>query len=231
MSISAPSRLGLLLGYDGEISTLLLGAFQYFLVSVSFIACLLPALAFQALVGWQGTHLALWLGSASLLTVMPGLQALVVASARLLDGEVRPVRAFWSGFADAARTRWAMSLLLSGAALVLGYDVALLGADAAVLLGAVAIAAVVAGILLAAAFLSDSTLHAAALLVAAARIVMLRPHLALVWLMLAALAVLATTIPVVGAVAWLSAPALAAVAAQICNRALGFTAARERVDA
>jgi hypothetical protein len=81
MSISAPSLLGRLLGYDGVIATLLLGAFQFFLVSLWFIACMTPVLAFQALVGWQSTHLALWLGAASLSTAAPALQALVTAAA------------------------------------------------------------------------------------------------------------------------------------------------------
>jgi hypothetical protein len=227
MSISAPSLLGRLLGYDGVIATLLLGAFQFFLVSLSFIACLTPALAFQALVGWQSTHLALWLGAASLSTAAPALQALVTAAAPLLRGD-RAAGAFWRGFADAVRTRRAIALLPSAAALVLGYDVALLGADGAVLLGATAIAALVSAVVIAVSFL-DSPLRGAALLIAAVRIVMLRPHLALAWLLLAALAILATTLPVIGAVAWLSAPALAAVAAEICNRSLGFASARERV--
>jgi hypothetical protein len=231
MSTVPASRLGRLLGYDGVIATLLLGAFRFFLVSLSFVACLTPALAFQALVGWQATHLALWLGSASLLTVAPALRALAVSAAVLLDGGPAPARAFWRGFADAVRAGRGASLLLSAAALVLGYDVALLGASGPVLLGAAAIAAIVVAVVLAAAFLADSPLRGVGLLVAAARIVALRPHLALVWLLLAALAILAATLPVVGAVAWLSAPALAAVAAVVCNRALGFEKARERVGA
>ncbi|MGJ0389843.1 hypothetical protein [Microbacterium sp. CGR1] len=225
------SRLGRLLGYDGVIATLLLGAFHYFLVSLSFVICLVPLLVFQSLVGWQATHIALWLGAAAVLPVAPALHGLTTAAAALLDSETHVAQTFWRAFADAVRHRWGSALALSAAALVLGYDIALLGADAGVLLGAVAVAAVVAAIVVAAAFLSDSPLRGAAYALAAARIVLQRPHLALVWLLLAALAGLATSLPVIGAVAWLSTPALAAVAATICTRTLGFDRARERVGA
>lgn len=231
MSTVTTSRLGRLLGYDGIIATLLLGAFRYFLVSLSFVACLVPMLVFQALVGWQATHIALWLGAAAVLPVAPALHGLTKAAAALLDSEAHVAQTFWRGFAEAVRHRWGAALTLSAAVLVLGYDVALLGADAGVLLAAVAVAAVVAAIVVAAAFLSDSPLRGAAYALAAARIVLQRPHLALVWLLLAALAILATSLPVIGAVAWLSAPALAAVVATINNRALGFAGARERVSA
>lgn len=231
MTTATTSRLGRLLGYDGVIATLLLSAFRYFLVSLSFVACLLPALAFQALVGWQSTHIALCLGAASVLTVAPAVIALVRASSALLDSETDAARLFWRAFGRAVAHRWGTALAVSATVLVLGYDIALLGADAAVLLGAVAAAALVAAIVVSGAFLADSPLRGAAFALAAARIVVQRPHLALVWLMLAVLAALATTLPVVGAVAWLSTPALAAVAATICTRTLGFAAARERVGA
>nr|WP_201470691.1 hypothetical protein [Microbacterium hydrocarbonoxydans] len=231
MSSVATSRLGRLLGYDGVIATLLMGAFRYFVVSLSFVSCLVPMLAFQALVGWQATHIALWLGAAAVLTVGPALHGLTQAAAGLLDSEPHVARIFWVGFVDAVRHRWGSAVVLSVAVLVLGYDVALLGADAGVLLGAVAVAAVVAMVTVSAAFLTESPLRGIAFAVAAARIVMQRPHLALVWLLLGAAAVLTTTLPVVGAVGWLSAPALAAVAATICNRTLGFAGARERVGA
>ena len=230
-SHTVTSRLGRLLGYDGIIATLLLGAFRYFLVSLSFVACLVPMLAFQALVGWQSTHLALWLGAAAVLPVAPALHGLIRAAAALLDSEPHGAQIFWRRFADAVRHRGGSALALSAAVLVLGYDVALLGADAGVLLGAAAVAAVVAATVVAGAFLSDSPLRGAAFALAAVRIVMQRPHLALVWLLLAVLATLATSLPVVGAVAWLSTPALAAVAATICARTLGFDSARERAGA
>lgn len=231
MTTVTTSRLGRLLGYDGVIATLLLGAFRYFLVSLSFVACLVPMLAFQALVGWQSTHLALWLGAAAVLPVAPALHGLIRAAGALLDSEPHVARIFWSGVADAVHHRWGSALALSIAVLVLGYDVALLGADAGVLMGAAAVAAVIAATIVAGAFLSDSPLTGAPFALAAARIMMQRPHLALVWLLLAGLAALATSLPVVGAVAWMSMPALAAVAATICARTLGFDSARERVGA
>lgn len=231
MTTVTTSRLGRLLGYDGVIATLLLGAFRYFLVSLSFVVCLVPMIAFQALVGWQATHIALWLGASAVLPVAPALHGLTQAAAALLDSETHVAHTFWRAFVDAVRHRWGSALALSAAALVLGYDIALLGADAGVLLGAVVAGAVVAAIVVAAAFLSESPLRGAVFALAAARVVLQRPHLALVWLLLAALAALATSLPVIGAVAWFSTPALAAVAATICTRTLGFDRARERVDA
>ncbi|MFK4762621.1 hypothetical protein ACI3KS_16965 [Microbacterium sp. ZW T5_45] len=231
MTSVTTSRLGRLLGYDGVIATLLLSAFRYFLVSLCFVACLAPLLVFHAMVGWQPTHLSLVLGAAALLPLAPALHALLRASAALLDGDHHVVRTFWRGFADAVRVRWGTAVAVSVAALVLGYDVALLGAGAGVLLGAVAAAGVVIAVVVAGAALSDSPVRGAAFAAASVRIVMLRPHLALVWLLLGALGVAATTLPMIGAVAWLSAPALAGVAAVICNRSLGFETARQKVDA
>ena len=235
MNAVTTSRIGRLLGYDGAVATLLLTVFQYFLVSASFVACLMPTLLFQALVGWQLTHLALWLGALSLLPLAPALQALAIAADGLLThgASVHAGRIFWRAFADAVRTRWAAALAVGASVLVFGYDVALLGADDWVLLGAAALVAVAAVVLIASIFLiaAGSELRGVALAVAAGRVVLLRPHLALVWLLLAGVAVFATTLPVVGAVAWFSAPALAAVGAAICNRTLGFASAYERVGA
>ena len=235
MSAVTTSKIGRVLGYDGAIATLLLTVFQYFLASASFVACLMPALVFQALVGWQLTHLALWLGAVSLLPLAPALQALVIAADRLLTqgATAHAGRVFWRAFADAVRARRAAALAVGAGVLVLGYDVALLGADAEVLLGGAALAAVAVVVLLSSIFVvaAGSELRGVALAVAAGRIALLRPHLALVWLLLAGIAVFATTLPVVGAVAWFSAPALAAVGAVICNRTLGFASAHERVGA
>ena len=235
MSAVTTSRIGRLLGYDGAVATLLLAVFEYFLLSVSFVACLAPVLVFQALVGWQLTHLALWLGAVSLLPLAPALQALVIAADRLrIQGaSARAGRVFWRAFADAVRTRWASALAVVVGVLVLGYDIALLGADAEVLLGGAVLAAVAGVLLLSSIFLvaAGSELRGIALVVAAGRAALLRPHLALVWLLLAGIAVFATTLPVVGAVAWFSAPALAAVGAVICNRTLGLASAHERVGA
>ncbi|WP_406248708.1 hypothetical protein ACI7YT_02095 [Microbacterium sp. M] len=229
------SKIGRVLGYDGAVATLLLTVFQYFLASASFVACLMPALVFQALVGWQLTHLALWLGAVSLLPLAPALQALVVAADRLLTrgASAQAWRVFWRSFADAVRTRWASALAVVAGVLVLGYDVALLGADAGVLLVGAALAAVAAVVLLSSIFLvaEGTELRGVVLAVAAGRAALLRPHLALTWLLLAGIAVFATTLPVVGAVAWFSAPSLAAAGAVICNRTLGLASAHERVGA
>ncbi|WP_460796313.1 hypothetical protein [Microbacterium sp. GXF0217] len=235
MSAVTTSRIGRLLGYDGAVATMLLAVFQYFLLSASFVVCLMPTLVFQALVGWQLTHLALSLGAVSLLPLGPALQALVKAAdpLRARGANARAGRIFWSAFADAARTRWAMAAVIPVGVLLLGYDIAVLGGNAEALLAVTALAAVGAVVLISSMFAvaAGSGLRGIALALAAGRIVLRRPHLALVWLLLAGVSILMTTLPVVGAIAWFSAPALAAVAAVICNRTLGFAGALERVDA
>ncbi len=235
MSAASTSRVARVLGYNGPVATLLLTVFQYFLVSASFVACLGPALLFQALIGWQGTHLALWLGAVSLITLAPAVQGIASAADALLDrgADAHAGRTFWTAFADAVRTRWGSAIAVSAAALLLGYDIVLLGADAGVLLSAAVGAAFVTVLLLASSFAlaEGSGRRGMALAIAAGRIVLLRPHLALAWLLLVLIAAIATTVPVLGAVAWFSVPALAAVAAVICNRALGLPDAVERAGA
>ncbi|GAA2978529.1 hypothetical protein JOD63_003069 [Microbacterium terrae] len=222
------SRTQRLLGYDGPVATMLLATFQYFIVSVSFVAALAPVLAFQALVGWQATHLAIWLGALSLVTLFPGLHGLLQAAEALREdgAAARAGRVFWHGFARAVRTLPWAAVGIVVIALLIGYDLALLGSSDLVFLIAMAAIGVTVIIAIAVSIVAGKgeQQRPLALATAAAAAVGKRPHAALAWLMLAGLAVAATTIPVVGAVAWFFAPAGAAVAIQICNRALGFDA-------
>jgi hypothetical protein len=219
-----------LLGYDGPVAAMLLGAFQYFTVSVSFVACLMPVLVFQALVGWQATHLAIWLGALSLLPVYPALHGLLQASEALRaeGASARGGRLFWSQFAIAVRTQAWAAVAVAAVALLIGYDLALMGSSDVVFL--IAVTAIVLMIVLAVAVSTVASRRSGrpiALLTLAATAVVKRPHVALAWLMLAGVAVAATALPIVGAVAWCFAPAGAAVSARICNRALGFDAIME----
>ncbi|MBS1907790.1 MAG: hypothetical protein JST33_14770 [Actinobacteria bacterium] len=226
-----PGRIGRALGYDGIIAALLLGAFGWFRVSVSFLVALIPLVVFQALVGWQLTHLALWLGAAALLPAYPALEALLTAGAVLLDGGPRPGRAFWVALGRSVRRRWWAAIVPSAAALLLGYDLAVLGAGAlALLAGAVASALVfVLAIGLACRSSADEDRQALALVADAVRRIAVRPHIPLTWLLLAAVIVLASSLPVLGALGWMFGPAAFAVTVQICNRGLGFDGHQARM--
>jgi len=220
-------RIARALGYDGIIATLLLGAFGWFTVSVSFLAALLPLVAFTTLVGWQLTHLALWLGALVLLPLYPALEALIVAGAVLLDGSDHPGRAFWSAFGIAAHRRFWAALAPTAVVLLLGYDLAIVGTGAAALLaGAVVLALVgILAVALASTAPASEGSSPLAQVAAAARGCVTRPHLALSWLLLGGAIVLASSLPVLGGMLWLFGPALFAVCVQVCNRALGFAPA------
>ena len=218
-------RITALLAYDGPIATALLRIFQFFLVAVSFIACLVPALVFQALVGWQGTHLALWLGAASVLPLAPAVfAALVAAGVLLAPGETGAGRSYWRAFALGVRSLWWLALGLSLGVLLVGYDVALLGGSDSVLLFAVVVLALL--LVLVVGISSMAAIHSPArpLIVASVRATAARPHLALSWLLLIGVGVGASMLPVIGGAIALFAPALVACGIVICNRALNFSA-------
>ncbi len=221
-------RVTALLAYDGPIATALLRVFQFFLVGMSFLACLAPVLLFDALVGWQPTHLALWLGAASLLPVAPAVLGALSAARRVLlvPGETGPARTFWRSFARGLRSLWWLAAAVSAAVLVIGYDLALLGDSDTVLL----VATIGLALLLVLVVGSSSVAEARdisrprALIVAAIRAIIARPHVALSWVVLVAAGVGASMLPVIGGTVALFAPALVACAIVICNRALNFVA-------
>ncbi|MBW9094169.1 hypothetical protein JNB62_10785 [Microbacterium jejuense] len=131
------ARARALVALDGPLATTVVAVFAYFTVSVSYLACLVPLFAFTGLVGWQATHLAVWLSAASLLPVAPATFALLRASRLLLAerGEARAVRAFWAAFAEGCRRLWWAAASLSLLVVLLQYDLALFeGSDAVLLL-------------------------------------------------------------------------------------------------
>jgi hypothetical protein len=202
--------------------------FQFFLVAVSFLACLAPALLFDALVGWQPTHLALWLGAASLFPVSPAVLGALTAARRVLlvSGETGSARTFWRGFVRGARSLWWLTAGASGAVLVIGYDLALFGDSDAVLLVAVTGLAMLLVLVVGISSVAEACAitYPRALLVAAVQAIIARPHVALSWLLLIAAGVGASMLPVLGGTVALFAPALVACAIVICNRTLNFVA-------
>jgi hypothetical protein len=222
-------RVGALFGYDGRIAAVMLRIFQFFLVSVSFFACLTPALAFTLLVGWQLTHFAVWLGAASLLPLAPAVVALLAAAEGgllLRTSGVSAAREFWRSFAGAVCALWWVAVATSAAVVVLAYDLAVVGQSDFGFLGVVAVAAILWLVLLGVGVVAahSPNLPPVALLATAGRAILTRPHLALTWLILTGLGVAVAGVPLVGFSAALFAPALVAIAIVICNSAMGLTA-------
>ena len=225
--VGAFARLRSVLALDGAAAQLMLTVFQYFVVSASFAACLAPAVAFSLLVGWQPTHLSLWLGASSLLPVVPAVYALLRSTRRLLAerADAGAGREFWRSFARGARTLAWAALASSGLVLLLGYDLALFGGSDAMLLFAAASAAIVLALVIgvcavAAARDGGSPVE---LVTAAAKAIARRPHVALSWLLMLGLGVALAALPVIGAPFALFLPALLGVGIHICNDALRFS--------
>ncbi|MGU3646265.1 hypothetical protein ACLBXX_14960 [Microbacterium sp. C23T] len=218
-------RMRAILALDGPLAGTVLAIFQYFVVSVSFLGCLSPALAFTALVGWQSTHLAIWLGAASLLPLVPAMYALLRSTRRLLAerGEARAGGVFWRSFASGCRSLAWAAIAASAVVLLLAYDFALFGGSDAMLLfvaaaGAASLAFFIAVAVLAAA--AKDEYGAVALATAAAKVIARRPHIVLSGLLLTGLGVAALALPMVGPPLALFLPALLGVSIHICNDAL-----------
>ncbi|MBD3942609.1 hypothetical protein IF188_12960 [Microbacterium sp. NEAU-LLC] len=218
------ARARALLALDGPLAGTVLAVFRYFTVSVSYLACLVPLLAFTALVGWQATHLAVWLGSASLLPIAPATFALLRSTRVLLveRGDAAAGRVFWSAFAEGCRHLWWTGVSLVGAAVLLGYDLALFGGSDVVVLLVAAGAALAVALLVGVCVVA--TAHgprgAVETVTAAAKAIARRPHVALSWLLLLGLGLAATAIPVLGPTLALFLPALIGAGIHICNDAL-----------
>ena len=228
---SAPSRqtglagrVRVLLALEGPVAATMLTVFQYFVVSVSFIGCLVPVVAFTVLVGWQPTHLALWLGAISLLPLAPAVYALLRSSRCLLAdrADAHGGRVYWRSFAHGYRILWWAAAGASAVALLLSYDLALFGHSDGMLLFVAAAAAVTLVLLIAvcAAVVADPACRPIEALSIAARATARRPHIALAWLLLTAVGILGAGLPVIGSAFALFLPALLGAAIHICNDAL-----------
>ncbi|MGK3954253.1 hypothetical protein ACLKM7_18185 [Microbacterium sp. I2] len=221
------ARMRAVLALDGAVAQLVLAVFQYFVVSVSFAGCLVPVVAFSLLVGWQPTHLSLWLGALSLLPVVPAVYALLRSSRRLLAerADAGAGREFWRSFVRGARTLAWAAIAMSALVLLLGYDLALFGGSDAMLLFVAAAAAIVLALMIAVCAVAAACDGGSPveLLTAAAKATARRPHVALSWLLMLGLGVALAALPVIGAPFALFLPALLGVGIHICNDALRFS--------
>ena len=224
MSAPIPGRVQRLLAYDGPLAVRVLGVFGCFLASVSFLACLVPLIAFTALVGWQPTHLAILLSAVATAPVVPGIHGLLGAAAALLDHgrDAHVGRVFWRGFLDGCRRLPAVIGIVAAVTVVVSYDLALLPTSDILLLAVPVIAAVLLGLVVAVSLRAGAPTAPRPSLRGAAIAAGRAPHVVLSWVLLAALAVGAVFLPVVGTSAVLFAPGLSALGIQICARALRF---------
>lgn len=255
--MSGPSQvLSGWVALDGPVARTALLWWYAFVVSLCLLLAFTPYLLFERLVGWQPSHLAIWLGAASLAPAGPALCGLLGAM-RVLVGDReypgRPVRQFVGAVrAGAPRLRrwWGAA---PAAALFLGYDavlyreavpaapalVAVVGVLITVLLvGVTVVAGAGAGAGAGAAADADAGGTAGAggeglrsVAHATLSSFLRRPLVPLAWLALLVGAVLLTRLPVVGPSLVLFAPAGWAGAVDVVNRAWGFPVPSPRVPA
>ena len=218
-----------LFAYDGLIGRLLLSIFQFFIVSVQFLATALLAALYDRFVGWQATHVAVWLGALAVLPIGPGVYAVLAAMRDFLaEGGYpgAPIRRFWRAYRDGATRLWWWWLGATAFAVLLAYNAALYGETGAVVAGIIIGAAlvVVASVAICCAVLLGVRGRPLQLAAVAFGSAALRPHVVLVWLFLLVAAAGASAIPVIGPSLALFLPALAGWAVLIVNAATGFDA-------
>lgn len=214
--------------YDGRVAGTALTFFHLFLVSALFLLTTLPYLAFERLVGWQPTHLAVWLGVLSLVPIGPGgFAVLATMRAQRTEGPLphAPVRSFWRAFDQGFRGLgwwWLGSALLG---LIVGYDLSLFGDNDAVFLGAslVVLLVVLTTIALSLGVLHGVTGRPVQLLSATLGTVVRQAYLPASWLLLIACAWAVTQLPVIGGSLALFAPAA-------CGWAIAMTGAKLWTD-
>lgn len=218
-----------LFAYDGLIGRLLLSIFQFFVVSVQFLATALLAVLYDRIVGWQATHLAVWLGALALLPIGPGVYAVLAAMRDFLtEGGYpgTPIRRFWRSYRDGAARLWWWWLGAAAFAVLLGYNAALYGESAIVFAGIVIGGAlvVVASVAVCCAALLGVRGRPLQLVAAAFGSAARTPHAVFAWLFVLVAVAGASAIPVIGPSLALFLPALAGWAILIVNAATGVDA-------
>lgn len=214
-----PKTGGKLLGvfsYDSAVSQTLLNVWAVFVIAVLGWLFLLPQVAFILLVGWQPTHVAVWLGILSLIPIGPGLRGLFAASRAVLAERSYPghlARTFFFSIRQASRGQILVWVAASVAELFVAYDIALFGTTPSVFVPAVGLAILVAVLLMASAATEPATPHGtvlslreymAAMLIVVAR----KVYVPLTWLFLLIVVAMLSRIPLVGSMLLLFAPGL-----------------------
>ncbi|GAA2216509.1 hypothetical protein GCM10009850_119780 [Nonomuraea monospora] len=210
---------------DGPVARTALVVWSLFAASACFVACCLPYLLFERLIGWQASHGALWLGALSLTPVGPGLRGLLASAHAMVDARGHadaPVRRFATAIRHSSQGLRTLWWALPALALLLGYDLALYGTTVpAMPILVVAAGGLLALILIAASLAGTDEHRLPALLNRVLKAGVRRPYLPLTWVFLLSLALLATRLPLVGPSLLLFAPATWAVAVDVVNRVWG----------
>lgn len=231
--MSATSGIGRVLAPEGRVNQVMLTILQHVQSSVLLLVSLIPAFAFHALVGWQATHLALWLGVLALLPAGPGLFAsLAVSRDFLIEGSYpgHGVRRFVAAYRRGIGELGQWWLVVSLVGLLLAYNLALYGSSDAVfavaLVGLAALLALSVGVSCAAMLAPGS--RWLALLASVGSACLRRPHVLLSWVFLTLLVGGSVYLPVVGMSLPLIAPGLAACAILVVNASTGFDASIQK---
>ncbi|KAB8291049.1 hypothetical protein [Bifidobacterium avesanii] len=206
--------------YDSPVSQTVLTVWGVFVTAVCAWLFLLPQLAFELLVGWQSTHLALWLGTLSLITVGPMLRGLLTASTAILAEKGYPshlARGFFDAIRKAPRALWALWAISFPVGLFVAYDVALAAGSAARMVPAIVLGVLMALLLAAAGVLAQPSWSVVELVTASLTAMARRVWLPLTWLFLLAICLLLTRIPLLGPTVALFVPALWGLGVALVN--------------
>ena len=199
--------------YDSPVAQTILTIWGVFVLAVCSWVFLIPLLTFELLVGWQPTHLAIWLGMASLLTLGPLCRGLIVASTSILNERGYPghlARTFFSSIRRAPRALWLLWILVFPIGLFVAYDVALSGGSPSRMIPAIVLGVLLALVLVAVGALAetDDDRSLIELVTIAFAAMIRRVWLPLTWAFGLALMALASRIPAIGPTIVLFAPAL-----------------------
>ncbi|HOB05637.1 MAG TPA: hypothetical protein PKM36_10250 [Propionibacteriaceae bacterium] len=210
------------LTYDGPFGLALLRVFHIFVTSVLFGATAVPYVVFAAVVGWQPTHLAVWLGVATLLPLGPSLHGLLATAEAVLaeDAPSGAARTFVAAWWLSARALWWFWLGASALLVAMAYRLSLAwSSDPAVASVAVVGAGLVAGaVQLWFVLLSGADASTRGLLTASLTGLVRRPLLTLAAVVLPVVALWLAGLPLVGPSLMLFLPGALGVALVLAAR-------------
>lgn len=213
--------------YDSPVSQTMLAVWYVFVSSALTVLVAVPYIAFELLVGWQRAPLALLLGALACTVAGPALRGLLGAMTELVDRRYypgAPVRHFVRSIAAASPGLRAVWVGVPAVVLFLGLDAAFYGANPGVLAAVAVLGALGLLTLLGATVIdlragAEGPGSALRLLTGAVRALARRWHVHLAWLLLVAVAVALTQVPVVGPVLLLLLPGGWAGAVLVVDRA------------
>lgn len=206
---------------EGHLARALVAVWNVFLVSALSVCSAVPFAVFQAGLRTPLGHADVWIGALLLLPVGPAVHAAVLGAAAILDehgSPAHPVRGWLRSYAASVRRLRAMWVGAAAVLVLVGYDLALFGSagsatgDAVLLLALLAASALLVVVVATAGAGPEDAMASVAHAI-------VRPHVWLAWLLVAALAVAAALVPVAGPSLVLFTPGLAALVIVVVARA------------